>query len=109
MRIKLNKKYYNIKILTKKWERFKGYMWKLDAITEGLCYPKKRYFSTYLYCQPVDVVMTDKNYQILHLYHHLRSEKRIFFKKRVYYTFVFPMDSCKELKVGDRLKLLEKE
>ncbi len=107
MKVKIGKKTIPIDILTKKWDRFKGYMWKLDPITKGLCFPKKRYLSTYFYCQPVDVVMTDKEYHILYLYHHLRSEKRILFKRKVYYTFVLPVDSCKDLVVGDQLSIQE--
>ncbi len=108
MKIVINRRKIPMQVLTKKWERFKGYMWKLDPITLGLCYPKKRYFSTYFYCQSIDLVMTDKNYKILYLYKRLRSEKRIFFKRKVYYTFVLPADSCQDLKVGDTLNVLEK-
>lgn len=108
MKVVIGKKQIPIQILTKKWERIKGFTWRLDAITEGLCYPKKRYFSTYFYCQPVDVVMTDKDYHILYLYKKLKSEKRIFFKKKVYYTFVLPAGVCQNLQVGDFLKVKEK-
>lgn len=97
-----------IQVLTKKWDRIKGYTWRLDTITEGLCYPKKRYFSTYFYCQKVDIVMTDKEYKILYLYKNLRSEKRIFFKRKVYYTFVLPATSTEKLNIGDKLKIKEK-
>lgn len=108
MFIILNKKKIKVQILTKKWDRIKGYTWKLDTITEGLCYPKKRYFSTYFYCQKVDIVMTDKKYKVLYLYKSLRSEKRILFKRKVYYTFVLPNGSCEKLKIGDTLKIKEK-
>ncbi len=108
MKVIINKKRIPIEVLTKKWERIKGYTWRLETITTGLCYPKKRYFSTYFYCQPVDVVMTDKNYKILYLYPKLRSEKRIFFKRKVYYTFVLPVNSAISLKIGDKLNIDKK-
>ena len=108
MKAIIYKKTIPLHVLTKKWERIKGYTWYLDKITEGLCYPKKRYFSTYFYCQKVDIVMTDKNYKILYLYKNLKSEKRIFFKRKVYYTFVLPANSCQSLNIGDTLKIKEK-
>lgn len=108
MKVIIDKKHIKIHILTKKWDRIKGYTWKLEPITEGLCYPKKRYFSTYFYCQRVDIIMTDKNYEILYLYKNLKSEKRIFFKRKVYYTFVLPANSCNSLQRGDKLKIKEK-
>lgn len=108
MKVIINKKHIPIRILTKKWDRIKGYTWKLDAIEEGLCYPKKRYFSTYFYCQRVDVVMTDKNYKILYLYKNLKTEKRILFKRKVYYTFVLPANSCASLNVSDTLCVKQK-
>ncbi len=108
MYIVIDKKKIAVRVLTKKWERIKGYMWYLDTVTTGLCYPKKRYFSTYFYCQAVDVVMTDKDYHILYLYKRLKSEKRILFKRKVYYTFVLPAGTCCNLNVGDFLKIKEK-
>lgn len=109
MKLVINKKEIPLQVLTKHWERFKGYMWRLEPITEGLCYPKKRYFSTYFYCQKVDIIMTDKDYNILYLYPNLRSEKRIFFKRKVYYTFVLPADTIQTLKVGEKLKIKEEK
>lgn len=108
MKVIINKKDIPVKILTKKWDRIKGYTWYLEPITTGLCYPKKRYFSTYFYCQMIDLVMTDKDYNILYIYKKLRSEKRIFFKRKVYYTFVLPANSCQNLVTGSKLKVKEK-
>lgn len=108
MKVEINRRSIPIHILTNRWDRIKGYMWKLDPIKEGLCYPKKRYFSTYFYCQNIDLVMTDKNYKVLYLYPNLRSEKRILFKRKVYYTFVLPVGSCQNLKISDILDVKEK-
>ncbi len=105
MYIKLKGKKIIVRELTKFKDRFISYKFKLEPIKEGLCFPKKRWFSTYLYCQRVDVIMTDKDNKILYMYQNLKSEKIIFFKKSVYYTYIFPSNTANDLKVGDKLKI----
>ncbi len=105
MYIKLENKKVKIKTLTTFKDRFISYKFYLDEIKNGLCFPKKRWFHTYLYCQRVDVVMTDKDNKILYMYPNLKSEKIIHFKRKVYYTYVFPAKSTKQYKVGDTLKI----
>lgn len=105
MYIKLQNKKVNIRNLTKFKERFISYKFYLEPIKDGLCFPKKRWFHTYLYCQKVDIIMTDKDNKILYMYPNLKSERKIFPKRKVYYTYVFPANSTKEYKVGDVLKI----
>ena len=52
--------------------------------------------------------MTDKKNKVLHMYPNLKSEKKIWPKKNVYYTYVFPAKSTTNLRVGDILKVKKK-
>ena len=111
MYLKIGKKKIKIEIRTSFWKRLKGYMFVFDPIQVGLCYPKCKSIHTYLMCQRIDVVMTDKNFKILYLYPDLKSEKVIFPKKNVYYTFELPLNCCEKLEVGAKLNVIfdEKE
>ena len=51
--------------------------------------------------------MTDKDNKILYMYPSLKSERKIYPKNGVYYTYVFPDRSTSKLKVGDKLKTSE--
>lgn len=108
MYIKLKKKKIEIKELTTFKDRFISYKFYLEPITKGLCFPKKRWFSTYLYCQKVDIVMTNKDNKVLYIYRNFKSEKIIFFKRKVYYTYVLPAKSTESLRIGDKLKVKNK-
>lgn len=90
-------------------ERFKGYMFKLDKITEGLRFPHCRSIHTYFMCQNIDIIMTDKDNIIKRIYPNFGSEKIIFPKKNVYYTYELPVGCAYYLKIGDKLKIVEKE
>ena len=106
MYLKIGKQKIAIEIRTSFWERIKGYMFVLEPIQVGLCYPKCRSIHTYLMCQAIDVVMTNKDFEILYLYPHLKSEKIIFPKRHVYYAFFLPLGCCDHLEVGQKLPLL---
>ncbi len=110
MYLKIGNKKIEIEVANTFWRRLKGFLFVLEPIETGLCYPHCRSIHTYMMCQPIDIVMTDKNYTILYLYSHFRSEKIIFPKKKVYYTFELPLGCCEKLKVGKKLNVLfEKE
>ncbi len=107
--IKIGKKKIEVEVANTFWKRLKGFLFVLEPIQTGLCFPHCRSIHTYLMCQPIDVVMTDKDYTILYLYPKLKSEKIIFPKRKVYYSFELPVGCCEKLKVGDKLTVLENE
>ncbi len=108
MKIKVNKKFINITKVEGFINKFKCMKFVLDPITSGFCLVKKRRLSTYFFCQKIDVIMTDKDNNILYMYPNLNSEKRIHFKRRVFYTYILPLDSCKNFNIGDKLIIKEK-
>ena len=107
MYLKVNNKKIEIKECNTFKDRFKSFRFYLEKIDYGLWYSKKRIASTYLFCQKVDICFTDENDIILDLYQNVPTEKRLFdFKARnIYYL---PLNTCKYLKIGDKLNLIEK-
>ncbi|NLA33907.1 MAG: hypothetical protein GX861_03505 [Tenericutes bacterium] len=89
-------------------DRLKGLMFMFEPIKEGLLFEKCRSIHTYFMCQSIDVIMTDKNNKIIKLYPKLKSERIIWPKRKVYYTYELPLNSIDNLKVGDILVIEKK-
>lgn len=104
MYLKLKKKKIEILEYTKTIDRFKTFKFYLEKIDFGIKIPKKKYASTYFFCQRVDICFTDKEDKILYLLENVKSEKR-FFKFKAYNVYYLPVNTCLELRVGDKLKL----
>lgn len=109
MQLKLKGKTIQIQKLTSFWERFKTMMFVFEPLQTGFCYPKKRGFQTYMFCQKVDLVFTDKDWKVLYLYPNLKSEKMILPKRHVYYVFLLPLKTCQELEIGQKLTIIEEK
>lgn len=105
MKLIIDKKKINIEKIDGFVNRFKLMKFKLEKLDKAYLLTKRKYLSTYLYCQKVDVIMTDKNNKILYLYINLKTEKIIFYKKKVYNTYIFPSNICKNLEIGKKLKI----
>lgn len=104
MYLKLKKKKIEILEYTKMIDRFKTFKFYLEKIDFGIKIPKKKYASTYFFCQRVDICFTDKEDKILYLFENVKTEKR-FFKFKAYNVYYLPVNTCSELRVGDKLKL----
>lgn len=107
MYIKINNKKILFHDCTSFLQRLKGYMFKLEPIEEGLRFPKCKSIHTYFMCQNIDIIMTDKDHIIKKLYPNFTSERIILPKRKVYYTYELPVGSIRDLKVGDKLKVIE--
>jgi len=55
---------------------------------------------TFFMFETIDVVLTDKDNKVLHIYLNLKPNRIIFPKKNVYYTFEFPTGYINNLKIG---------
>lgn len=91
--IKDNKK-LEIKMCNNIFNRFLGFMFKKN-INHGLCFPKCNCIHTFFMRKPIDVIMTDKNYNILYIFNNLKPYKIILPKRNVYYTFELPINKFK--------------
>lgn len=92
-----------IKVCNNILNRFLGFMFKKN-ITYGLCFPKCNAIHTFFMLKTIDVVMTDKNYNILYIFNNLNPNKIILPKKNVYYTFEIPTNKF-NFKINEKLKV----
>ena len=83
------------------WQNFKGLMGKKN-FNYGI---KLRCngIHTFFMKKPIDVITTDKNGNILHIYLNVKPWKIILPKKNVYYTYEFPINKI-NYKIGEQIK-----
>lgn len=93
----------DIKYCNSFFNRFMGLMFKKN-INICLCFPKCNSIHTFFMLKPIDVIMTDKDYKILYIYKNLKPWKVILPKKKVYYTFEFPINKF-DFKVNENIKI----
>ena len=106
MYLKLKNKKIPIEIKTTLKEKIISFRFKLTDIDYGLCFPKKRRINTYFYCQKVDIVMTDKDNNIVKIFLNEASEKRFKGPKKTYFTYVFKGNTLNDYKVLDHLNII---
>lgn len=97
-----NKKYKVIPMTTFK-NRLKGLMFKKEAIKDIYLFPKCSSIHTYFMKQNIDVCILDKNHTIL--YSKENVKKRQIIIKKGYYTLEMPLETCKHLKIGEKLTI----
>lgn len=106
MYLKIKKKKIEIIEPVGFWNRFKGLKFVLDPIDYGMRFSKKKFVTTNFLCQKIDIVLTDKEDNILYLYENFKSEKYILPKRKVYHVYFLPLNTVKELKVNTKLNLI---
>lgn len=89
--MKINNTNIEVKFCTNFFSRLKGFMFKSN-INYCLCFPKCNSIHTFFMFKPIDVIMTDKNYNILYIYKNVKPFRIILPKKNVYYTFELPIN-----------------
>jgi uncharacterized membrane protein (UPF0127 family) len=97
--MKINVKQLNIDVTTcNKWHsRLIGFMFKKENITKGLLFDRCNAIHTFFMYQPIDVVMTDIDNNILFTFENLKANKIILPKKGVYKTYELPVGSIKKI------------
>ena len=63
------------------WERLKGLKFVLGPLTYGVRFPNKKRSNTNFLFERIDVILTDKNENIVHLIENLGTEKKVRKKK----------------------------
>ena len=106
MKIYVNNKEIDIEICKSFIKKTKGLMGKKN-IKSGILLVKCNSIHTFFMKDKIDVIMTDKNYKILHIYTSLPKNKIIFPKKNVYYIFELPKNTVKNIKINTKLKIEE--
>lgn len=89
MKLKINQNKIKVYYVDKFYNRFIGLMFKKN-IDYCLCFPKCNSIHTFFMLESIDVIMTDKDNNILYTYKNLKPWKVILPKRNVYYTYEFP-------------------
>ena len=92
-----------IKMCNNIFNRFLGLMFK-NNIDYGLCFPCCNSIHTFFMKECIDVIMTDKNYNIICIFKNLKPNKIILPKKNVYYTFELPINKFK-FNINEKLQV----
>ena len=106
MKIIINKKIIPLKVATGIFTRFKGFMFKKN-INYALLFKNCNGIHTFFMKEEIDVILTDKDNNILYLYPSLKKNKIILPKKNVYNTYELPKGSIKGLKINTKIKIQE--
>ncbi|MBR3210657.1 MAG: hypothetical protein IKF71_01815 [Bacilli bacterium] len=93
----------------KTWkERLKVLKFDLNVLDYAIYFPKKKYISTYFFCQRVDICFTDRTNKILFMHENVKSEKRIYHPSAKN-IWILPLGSISKLKVGEKLQKEKEE
>lgn len=101
MYVIINDKKYNIIVMNTFKKRLKGLMFKSEPIQDIYLFPKCSSIHTYFMKQNIDVCIIDKNNVIT--YTKSNVERGNIIIKKGYSTLEMPINTCKYLKVGDKL------
>ena len=98
----INNKLIEIKTYTNHFNKFKGLMFVKD-FDYGL---KLRCngIHTFFMFQNIDVVLTDKNNNVLFIYKNLKRNRILWPKKNVYYTYELPAGTITDLEINSQIK-----
>ncbi len=103
MKVIKENKTIDVVYCNKFFNRFKGLMFKRN-FNYCMCFPRCNSIHTFFMLRKIDVVMTDKDYNILYIYKSFKPYRVILPKKHVYYTFEFPIDEF-NFNIGEKIKI----
>ena len=83
------KREIQIKLCNNFFNRLKGLMFQKN-FNYGLCFPHCNSIHTFFMKDNIDVIMTDKEHKVLHIYNNLKPNRIILPKKNVYYIYEIP-------------------
>lgn len=97
MIIKLGKKYIKIIECKSFFSRLKGFMFKKKTIDYGLLFDKCSSIHTFFMFQKIDVILLDKDNNIIKTYESLKANRVILPKKGVKKVLELPTNTIKYL------------
>lgn len=103
MKVYINEERLNIKVCKTIISKTIGLMGKKE-IKNGVVLFKCNSIHTFFMKTNIDVIMTDKQFKILHIYKNLTRNKIILPKKHVYYTFELPANKIQNINIHQYLK-----
>ena len=86
------------------YKKLMGFMFKKN-IDYALLFEKCNGIHTFFMKEEIDVILTDKDNNILYLYPKLKKWKVLLPKKNVYNTYELPKGTISNLKIHDKIKI----
>ena len=103
MKIIINKDVYDVDIANSFKKRLFGLMGKKN-IKKGIFFPKTNSIHTFFMKEAIDVIMIDKNNQVVYYQKNLPKNK-IIIKRKAYHTIELPSNSLKTINNNDKLTI----
>ena len=101
MKILIDKEEFNVFVANTFFKRLCGLMGKKN-IKNGLFFPKTRSIHTFFMKESIDIIMIDKEYNIIYYQKNVPKNK-IIIKKKAYHTIELPNNSLKNINIHDKL------
>lgn len=87
-------------------KRFKSFKLYLFPIENGLFFPNRKILNTYFFCQRVDALFVDEDFNIVQIYHNLKSEK-IHLCFRAKHLIILPANSSIDLDIDYKINIIK--
>lgn len=107
MLLKINKKKLELVEPSNLFERFKILKFYLKPLDFGVVFKKRFIISTYYLCQKVDIVLADKDNNIIKVLPSVKSEKWIRRRRKTYYVYYLPEGTVKGIDQSKPLKFIK--
>lgn len=101
MKIIINCEEFNIDVANTFTKRLFGLMGKRN-IKKGLFFPKTKSIHTFFMKENIDVIMINKDNQVIY-YKKNMPKNKILIKKKAYHTIELPNNSLKKIKLGNEI------
>ncbi len=104
MKIIIDNKEVPLKEANSFFKKLKGFMFTKN-IDHALVFKNCNGIHTFFMLNKIDVILTDKDNNILYLFPNLKKWRILLPKKNVYYTYELPVNSINNLKINTKLKV----
>lgn len=103
MKIIINNDEFNVDIANTFKKRLFGLMGKRN-IKKGIFFPKTKSIHTFFMKEDIDIIMVDKNNQVIY-YQKGLTKNKILIKKKAYHTIELPNHSLTNININDKLTI----
>lgn len=103
MKIIINKQTFEVIKANSFWRKLIGLMNKYP-INKGMFFPKTKSIHTFFMKDNIDLIMINKDNEVVYYKKNLRKNK-IIVKKEAYHTIELPSNSINKVNIGDKLTI----
>lgn len=103
MKISINNQEFNVDVADSFKKRLFGLMGKRNIKT-GLLFPKTNSIHTFFMKEAIDIIMVDKENNVIY-FHKNFPKWKILIKKKAYYTIELPKSSLSKININDKLTI----